>query len=282
MRHQLTASHAPRTVSARGLSIHGGEPSSVTLTHAAPGHGIVFLRAGHRTRATLDAVHDTSMQTRLGAGAGSVATVEHLLSACAGLGMWDLRVDVDGSELPILDGSALPWVTLLEQLTATPRSTPRRAPSLTVRAPIEVRDGARYARLEPDPACRVTATLTDPAHASLGPSTVQITLDPHTYRELIAPARTFVLARDAQRLLAAGFGRGADLDNTLVVTPSGVDNPTGLRLPSEPVRHKILDALGDLALLGQPFAGHLILHDSSHALHVALARAVQAHCELAA
>ncbi len=209
------------------------------------------------------------LQTRIGTQAFSVATAEHLLAACHGLGVWDLEVTLrGGDELPILDGSARPWVEALDALRAAAPPAPPPAPR-RVRAPVEVRDGPRHARLEPADGFFVTASLSPrPGLAALGPLSLTLSLTPDSFRRELAWARTWVLAADADRLRAAGFGAGADPTNTVLV---GGPSPAPSRGPSEPLRHKILDALGDLALLGRPVLGHLHLHDSGHALHTALA-----------
>lgn len=214
------------------------------------------------------------MATVLGTDEFQVGTTEHLLSACAGLGIWDVEATVEGGELPIFDGSARPWVQLLDTLGASSEHTPERGREpLVVLSPLEVRDGDRVARLEPASGCFVTASQTPRSGlAKLGPVELSLTLTPDAYRVEIAWARTFVHAGDADRLRAAGHGKGASLDNTLLVTDTGVENPGGPRGESEPLRHKVLDALGDLALLGAPFRGRLVLHDSGHSLHVALAQ----------
>jgi len=267
------------TVSGRG--VHSGRHCSVAVRLREPGTGFVFqprsLAGGGHHEAFLASPHrvrSSTLATVLGSASFQVATTEHLLSACAGLGVWNMEATVEGGELPICDGSARPWVRVLETLIRSSTRAPRtQRRSLVVESPIEVRDGDRLARLEPASGCLVHASITPRAGlASLGPTELSLALTPDAYREEIAWARTFVYAADADRLRAAGHGQGASLDNTLLITDDGVANPGGPRGESEPLRHKILDALGDLALLGAPFRGRLVLHDSGHALHVALAQ----------
>lgn len=278
-----------------GVGVHTGRPAVAVLTAGAPGSGIRFRPLEPRppgapavapVPARVSSVLDATLQMRLGHAAFAVGTPEHLLSACAGLGLYDLDVAVAGPELPIGDGSASPWLRALDELVAAGAGPsaefvqavhPQAPPALRVSAPVEVRDGARLARLAPHDGdhLEVTATLTPRAGlARLGPTTVTVAVTPDTYRAEVAWARTFAYAADADRLRALGYGAGADLDNTVLITDDGCANPSGTRGPSEPVRHKILDALGDLALLGRPVVGRLTLVDSGHALHLALARAL--------
>ena len=276
--------HTPgATVS--GVGVHSGLPCSAVLTAGAPGAGVRFRRIvedGESPHFTVspDLVRSTTMATRVGTDAFSVGTVEHLLAACFALELWDVDVAVpDSDELPFGDGTATPWLRGLGRLLAegrdpdspvTPWAPLRRAPWV-VREPLEVREGDRVARLEPDTACRVTCTLSD--HGGLGaagPLTVSLTITEDTFRRELMWARTFVHEADAERLKAAGYGKGATLQNTLLIGEDGPVNEA--RGPSEPVRHKIVDALGDLALVGRRFRGHLVLQDSGHSLHVALAQ----------
>jgi len=280
-----------------GLGVHSGRPCVAVLRPGAPGTGIRFRPLEPRSptsppvapvAATLDHVLGSTMAVALGDEAFSVSTPEHLLSACAGLGIYDLDVAVAGPELPIGDGSAAPWLRALDQLLAAGHGPdaeyvqsfhPAPRPALRLAAPVEVWDGDRLARLAPQDgdALTVTASLSPRAGlARLGPTTVTVGITPADYRADVAWARTFAYAEDAERLQAMGYGAGADLDNTVLVTVDGCANPGGTRGSSEPVRHKILDALGDLALLGRPVVGHLTLVDSGHSLHLALARALAA------
>ncbi|MCO4773747.1 MAG: UDP-3-O-acyl-N-acetylglucosamine deacetylase [Deltaproteobacteria bacterium] len=261
--------------SVSGVGVHSGLPATVHLEPAPRGSGLRFVsRDGdHSFVARPDLVLGATMQTSLGTDAFSVSTAEHLLAACSALGVWDLTVRVDGDELPIGDGSAQPWVTALDSLAV---STASPAP-FVVTEPIEVREGDRLARLEPADGCFVSCSLSPREGLGLlGPLTVELSVSPDTFRRDLAWARTWAFAADAERLLAAGYGAGATLENTLLVTADGVSNPGGVRGPSEPVRHKVVDALGDLALLGRPFVGRLVLVDSGHSLHTALAQAVWA------
>jgi UDP-3-O-[3-hydroxymyristoyl] N-acetylglucosamine deacetylase len=237
-----------------GRGTHTGAPCAATVR---PAETLVFVTARGVVPATLDAVVGTRMGTTLQAGGTTVRTPEHLLAALAGAGVFGAEIAVEGPELPLLDGSAQPW---LERMQTEPAGELDAATG-----PAEVRDGHRLARLEPGP-WRVVVELTDRGGlAALGPTRIE--LDPSAFATLAA-ARTFAWAPDVPRLLAAGYGQGSDRTNTVVIGEPG----TTVRMPGEPLLHKSLDAIGDLALLGRPWRGTLTLVDSGHDLHVALAR----------
>lgn len=244
-----------RTVRLEGVGVHTGEPCAATV---GPADRFELVVGGECVPASLDGVTDAAMGVRI----AGVRTIEHLLSALAGRGVFGARIEVEGGELPILDGSAARWCEALETESAGEVEP--------VAGPAEVRDGDRLVRLEPGP-WRVVVELTDRGGlAALGPTRLE--LDPAAYDAEIAWARTFAWAPDVPRLLAAGFGRGANRENTVVVGEGATEG----RGPGEPLRHKALDAIGDLALLGRPWRGTLTLRDSGHDLHIALARALAA------
>ncbi len=228
-----------------GVGVHSGEACAARV---GPGEGFVFRVGGVEVPAHVDCVVDTTMSTTLGRGSARVGMVEHLLSALWGLGVRGARVDVEGPELPILDGSAKPWAEAILAASEPSGVEPRGA--------------------------RVTVELSDRGGlAALGPRRVTFDFDRDDYLAEVAWARTFVHAADVDRLLAAGMGAGATEENTLIVPRPGEPLPA-TRGPSEPSRHKLLDAIGDLALAGRPHEGTITLVDSGHAAHVALARGV--------
>jgi UDP-3-O-[3-hydroxymyristoyl] N-acetylglucosamine deacetylase len=248
------------SVTLSGVGVHSGRPCRVTV---GPGEGLRFVVDGTEIPADVDCVVDTSMSTTLGLHGVRVSMVEHLLSALWGRGVTGATIEVDGPELPILDGSAQPWVDALEL------GADGEVPAYSV-GPIVVRDGHRSARYEPGPRRRLIVELTAQELAGLGPRRIEFDLDRDDYAAEVAWARTFAYAADVEPLLAAGYGAGATPENTVIV--GGDTKPRG---PSEPTRHKLLDAIGDLALLGRPLLGTITLVDSGHAMHVELMRRIR-------
>jgi len=271
--------HTLRTsVACDGVGLHSGAPVRAVLRPAAEGTGVVFVRrdlgAGAAIPAHPASVRDVRLATRLGSGEAWVGTVEHLLAAAWMAGIDDLRVDVEGPELPALDGSAAPFAELLRRAGRRAGRAPR--PVLRILRPLEVRDGERWVRVEPSDALRVECAV-DFAHPAIGRQSVAFdALTAEVFAREIAPARTFGFAEDAQALRAAGLARGAGLGNTVVLDGKGVVNEEGLRFPDEPCRHKLLDLLGDLALLGAELRGAVRAERGGHALHRELLRALAA------
>jgi UDP-3-O-[3-hydroxymyristoyl] N-acetylglucosamine deacetylase len=243
-----------------GLGVHGGRPCSVWL-HRDDGP-LRFRLGATLLPADLDHVVDTERCTVLGAGGARVAVVEHLLAACHALGFWSgLLVEVDGDELPILDGSATPWAERLLELGAPP--APPAVWTLT-RA-LRWRDGATEVRLDPgDPALDVSVDFEHPAIGSQ-----RWRGGPNEYRGLLA-ARTFGFDHELAALRAHGIAAGAVAGSGILFTDEGPS--TALRSPDEPVRHKALDAVGDIALLGRPLAARIRIHRGSHRAHIAAMR----------
>ncbi len=248
-----------------GVGVHGGRPATVHL-HRRPGP-VAFLVTGTAVPATLDAVADARGRTVLAADGVHVATVEHLLAALHVAGIWsDLLVEVDGDELPILDGSAGPWRDALADLAAPAPFPKPPAPLAPPAEGVAVATGDAHARLTPGPTSLDVTIHYD--HPAVGTQAWAGGVD--AWGALL-DARTFGFAADADALRAAGLAAGASPANAIVF---GDDAPPVLRRPDEPVRHKALDALGDLYLLGRPFAGRLRVTRGGHALHHALARAL--------
>jgi len=260
-------------VTLRGPGLHTGRVTEMTLRPAPEGTGVIFRRAdrgGQAIPAALGAVTGTTGCVALG-GPDGVHTVEHLLSAAWALGVDNLEVELSGAEVPGLDGSALPLVRALRAAGLRPQGAARRA--LRVREPAWVGGNGGWAVALPAPrfAAACVVTLEPP-----GPGDQAATFDParDAYEETIAPARTWGYEREADALRARGLALGASLENTLVVGGAGFLNPA--RFPNEPARHKVLDLLGDLALLGGAIHGFVIAVRAGHSLHVALANALSA------
>ena len=265
-----------KRVSCTGVGLHSGRPATLTLAPAAPDAGISFLRRdlGVEIPARAALVVDTLLSTSLGVPGARVATVEHVLSALTGMGVDNCRVEVDGPEVPILDGSAAPFVYLLEMAGLRTQRAGKRF--LVVREPVEVRDGDKLARLEPAQELSIRFTVAF-AHPHITDQTFHFVFSDRTFAREVARARTFCFVRDIEKMRAAGLAKGGSLDNAIVVDEFSILNPGGLRYPDEFARHKTLDALGDLALLGMPVIGAMTARKSGHALNQALVRKVLAH-----
>ena len=264
-----------KRVSVTGVGLHTGQPATVSLGPGAPDSGFVFVRADlpgqPEISARAEQVCDTAFATTLGAGEARVGTVEHVLAALAGMGLHNARIEVVGPEVPILDGSAAGFCALIRTAGICEQARPRRV--LVVRHAVELREGDKLARLLPAErfAIRCSIEFPDPA---IGFQVLAIEPTPELFERELAPARTFGFLREVQQLQAQGLGRGGSLENAVVLDAGRVLNPGGLRFPDELVRHKVLDALGDLAVLGLPLRGRLELHKSGHALHHRLLQAL--------
>jgi UDP-3-O-[3-hydroxymyristoyl] N-acetylglucosamine deacetylase len=263
--------------SVRGVALHSGEQVQVTLRPAPVDTGVVFnrvdVRAGLPIEAAVRNIVDTSRATTLGVGELRISTVEHMLSALRGLGVDNAFVDVDGAELPALDGSAACYVELVKRAGVRTQRAFRRLAVL--RQTVEVHVGDRWARLEPAPTFGVSCSI-DFAHPLIGRQAMQVDFSQLSYEREIASARTFAFFREVQWLREHGLARGGSLDNCVVLDEEQVLNPGGLRYPDEFVRHKVLDAVGDLSLFGAHLIGHLTCHRSGHEVHRALAEALVA------
>jgi len=271
-RHAQTLAQ-PVTLSGHGL--HGNLPCSVTLLPADHASGIVFrhLPSGVEIPARAEFVGDCSLATTLVRDGVRLQTVEHLLSALVGLEIDHLTVELTGAELPILDGSAGPWVQAIRQ--AGIRQMALWSQVLRILRPVEVQSGDKWLRVSPYPGLRVAYTI-DFDHPAIGRQSRELTLTPEKYVRELGSARTFCMERDIEFMRSRGLAKGGSLDNAVVFSPEGPLNES-LRFEDEAVRHKILDLLGDLSLLGAPLQGFVEAHRAGHALHVELARAILAN-----
>ncbi len=251
-----------------GIGLHGGRPVAVTIHPAQANQGLRFVRADLPGRPQILAhysrVVETTRATTLGEGGCTLSTVEHLLAALRGLGVDNALIHVEGPELPIMDGSAAPFARLLTETGL--RSLPWPRPHLLIERPVELRAGDQWMRVSPGEP-RITYTIDFP-HPLIRRQRYTVPMKPGTFRREIAPARTFGFLKEVEYLQANGLALGGSLDNAVVLDDTGVLNPDGLRFPEECVRHKILDAVGDLALLGLPLLGRLEISRGSHALHL--------------
>jgi UDP-3-O-[3-hydroxymyristoyl] N-acetylglucosamine deacetylase len=266
-------------VAVSGIGVHSGSPVTLTLNPASDDTGIVFQRVAadgsieREIRADVRAVTATEFATVLGDTSGPLcSTAEHLLAALRGLGVDNVVVEIDGPEVPIMDGSAAPFVDAIDQAGLTARALPRRY--IEVIKPVRVSKDGALGELRPyQHGFRVEAEI-DFDHPLIGRQALAFDIEAETFRREIARARTFGFMKDVARLWSAGYALGASFGNTLVITEDRVLNPEGLRYADEFVRHKMLDAIGDLALAGQPLlaAYHTVRggHKLNHAVLSAL------------
>ncbi|QIK38373.1 UDP-3-O-acyl-N-acetylglucosamine deacetylase [Caldichromatium japonicum] len=264
-----------RVIRTTGIGLHTGEKVDLSLRPAAPDTGVVFRRVDLDNpidiKATPFNVGDTRLSTTLVQDGIRVATVEHLLAALSGLGIDNVYVDLNGPEVPIMDGSAAPFVFLLQSAGVEEQPRPKRC--IRIKRPIEVRDGDRFARLTPYDGFRLSFRIEfdHPAfHARVNQAEIEVSLASFV-REL-SRARTFGFLRDIESLRRQHLALGGSLDNAVVVDEYRVLNPEGLRYEDEFVRHKILDAIGDLYLLGHTLIGAFTGYKSGHALNNLLLR----------
>ena len=262
-----------KRVSCTGVGLHSGKPATLTLAPAPADAGIRFVRmdVGVEVAARSERVVDTTLSTSIGDGKTRIATVEHVMAALHGMGIDDCRVEVDGPEVPILDGSAAPFVVLIRE--AGVKLLPVGKRYLVIERPVEIGDGDKLARLEPGDGFSIDFTA-DFGHPLITNQSFRVTLSDRVFEREVARARTFCFMKDIERMQAMGLARGGSLENAIVVDEFSILNPEGLRFPDEFARHKVLDAVGDLALLGLPVIGHLIARKSGHALNQALVRKV--------
>lgn len=264
-----------------GVGLHSGQRVELTLRPAPPDTGIVFRRIDLPEPVDIpvsaEAVTDTRMASTIGSGHAKVHTVEHLMSACAGLGLDNLYVDITAEEVPILDGSAASFVFLLQSAGIVLQNVPRRF--IRVLHPVEVREGegaqTKWARLDPYHGFKLSFEIDfdHPAVDATG-QRVEFDLGSGRYSRDIARARTFGFTRDVEMMRANGLALGGGLDNAIVMDDYKVLNIEGLRYDDEFVKHKILDAMGDLYLLGKPLLAAYSAFRSGHALNNQLLRAL--------
>ncbi len=261
-----------------GVGLHSGRRVSITLRPAPIGHGIVFHRVdlGAEIPARIDHIADARLSTDLvhpDNPAARVGTIEHVMAALAGGGIDNAVIELDGPEVPILDGSASPFAFLIDCAGVREQEAPRS--TIHVLRPVRVGDGEAFVELLPGrgPGLHMTLSI-DFAAVAIGRQSISLRLTPEAFRHQLCRARTFALAEDIERLRAAGLARGGSLENAVVVEGERVLNPGGLRMADEFARHKLLDAVGDLALAGAPICGRFNGHRSGHALNARLVRAL--------
>lgn len=272
MSHQRTLD---RAVQCEGIGLDTGEPVLMTLRPAPANRGVVFRRIDLPGTPAIEArperVVDTQYATTIARDGASVKTIEHLMSALAGMGVDNAQVDLTGPEVPAMDGSALPFVDLVRQAGLRRQFAPKTF--LKVRQPITVEVGTRSLRIVPSERLKVIYTMCFD-HPILGEQTSAMDVGRERYVRDVAPSRTFGFLRDLDMLRRMGLAKGGSLDNAIVVSEDGILNGP-LRFSDELVRHKILDLIGDLYLLGKPLVGTIIAQGAGHQLHLQLVHRIQ-------
>lgn len=257
-----------------GIGLHSGQITQVCLKPAPPNQGRRFVRVDLPDRPTIAAnlhtIHPTLLSTELVVEGASVRTVEHLLAALVGLGVSNVTIEIDGGEVPLLDGSALEWVAAIAEAGIQVQDAPIEPP-LVLMEPVSVREGDAFVVGFPAAETRFSYGIDFPDLAAIANQWQSWVWTPAAFAAAIAPARTFGFAEQVEYLLAQGLIQGGSLDNALVCSREGWVNPP-LRFENEPVRHKLLDLLGDLSLLGSLPQGHILAYKASHRLHLEFAQ----------
>lgn len=258
-------------ISCDGVGLHTGKRVNLTLKPAEPDYGIRFVRVDLPGMPVIEArnsqVVDTRLATSLGLNGYRIYTVEHLLSALAGVGIDNASIEIDSSEVPIMDGSAAHFTSLLQEVGF--KAQENRKKFLRIKNPVTIQEGDKYIHLSPHSEFKISYTI-EFDHPMLQKQSYTLVVKNKTFIEEISRARTFGFLRDVETLKQNGFAKGGSLANAVVIDTRGVLNEEGLRYEDEFVRHKILDLIGDLSLVGKPILGHIIAFKSGHTLNYAL------------
>ena len=257
-----------RQISCAGIGLHSGNKVTLTLKPAAADTGVIFRRTdlGVEIPATVQHVSAFHYATVLGRGGATVETVEHLLAALVSVGIDNIVIELDHNEVPIMDGSSAPFLYLVQEAGVKRLSAPRRY--LKVLRPVQIANGDKRIAIYPSDHFKVSYTISFD-HPMLRHQSRTERITEQSFAESIAPARTFGFLKEVEMLRQNGLALGGSLENAIVIGDAGVLN--ALRFEDEFVRHKILDLVGDLSLVGYPIVGHVVAHRAGHALHTALA-----------
>lgn len=264
MRQQRTIKNE---LSFEGIGLHTGRYARVTLKPASRDSGITFIRSDKNTviKAHVGSVIDTAFATTIGQDGAKIRTVEHIMAALAGLGIDNILVEVDGPEIPILDGSSTELISII--LKAGIAKQGKKRPYLRIKRPIIFDDGNSKVAALPYEGRRITYSIFF-NHYGFGEQRLSIEINEETFAREIAPARTFGFLKDIEYLRTNGLAKGGSLENAIILGENGVLNSSGLRFKDEFVRHKVLDSIGDLAILGFPIYGHIIANKSGHSTNI--------------
>jgi UDP-3-O-[3-hydroxymyristoyl] N-acetylglucosamine deacetylase len=263
-----------KDIDCAGIGLHSGVRVAMRLRPGSPNTGIVFRRMdldGAEIPARQEHLQRSNLATTLAIGEASVGTVEHILAAAAGLGIDNLVVEVEGKEIPILDGSAAPFIYLIHEAGIKVQQAPRQF--IKIIEPLRVDDGDKFVAVYPSDRFKITYSI-EFEHPLIGEQRQTFVVTPRCFTEQIAPARTFGFLREVEALRRAGLALGGSMENAIVVGDNSILN-NQLRFEDEFVRHKILDAIGDLMLAGAPLLGHVVAHRAGHALHAGLVETIQ-------
>lgn len=264
--------HLQRTIKKEiicsSVGLHTGRKVNMKIKPAPAGAGIVFVRKDIPDALPIPAnyhtVSDTTLATTLGLNGATVSTVEHILSAFSGMGVDNAVIELDSFEIPIMDGSALPFVTMLKEVGTHLQGKTKKL--LVIKKPVCVKDGDGSADLLPAAEFKITYEI-DFKHVAIGRQSYSLDFSDEKYEKEICSARTFGFLREVEYLQAKGLGLGGSLENVIILDDEKIINKDGLRMPDEFVKHKILDAIGDLFLLGMPIIGHFVAYKSGHRLN---------------
>jgi len=264
-----------KTVEVKGIGIHSGETCTLRFKPAPANTGVYFIRADLPNKPFLKVsatnVQAVSYQTVVGGDLFKVATIEHCVSSLSALRIDNIYIELDGPEIPICDGSSIYFTQALMNAELIELDEPRKYCYIT--EPISYSEGDKHAYVLPYHGLRIAVTIDFP-HPAIGKETIDLEITEQSFAREIAPARTFGFLKDVEQLKASGLAKGGSLDNCIVLDDTKVINPDGLRYKDEFVRHKVLDALGDLVTLEMPLMGHLILHKAGHDIMNKLVRKI--------
>jgi UDP-3-O-[3-hydroxymyristoyl] N-acetylglucosamine deacetylase len=264
-----------RELTCQSVGLHTGRKINMTIRPAASDEGILLVRKDSDQQETikvcLENVTDTTLATTLGHNGATISTVEHILSAFSGMGVNNAVIEVDGPEIPIMDGSALPFVEMLKQVGTCTQEKLKEY--LVVKKPVYVSEGESHAMFVPSSSFEITYKIKFD-HPSIGEQSYHVKLSDETYEQEICRSRTFGFLKDVEYLQARGLALGGSLKNAVILDEKRIINKEGLRFPDEFVKHKILDAIGDLSLIGMPILGHFVAYKSGHKLNAMLLKAL--------
>ena len=266
-----------QTVSLSGIGLHSGQAVTLAIHPAPVDTGVIFIRNTHVGRehcpASIEHLRPIDLCTTLGTNGFKIQTVEHILSALAGLEIDNVFIELDGEEVPAVDGSAAPFVDLIHQAGIVSQESPRTY--LKLIHPITVKDEERSLTALPSALPKISYSIEYP-HPLIQRQTYEFEWTPAEFQRSIASARTFAFSKEVEWLWSRGLGIGGTLANTLVFSDTDLVNEGGLRFPNECVRHKVLDLIGDLSLLGMPVIAHFIADRTGHSTHAAMVKAILA------
>jgi UDP-3-O-[3-hydroxymyristoyl] N-acetylglucosamine deacetylase len=258
-------------ISCTGIGLHSGKKVRLTIKPSPPDSGIRFIRKdlpGRKViKASFENVVDTNMSTTIGNNGNKVSTIEHLMAAFFGFGIDNALVEIDGPEVPIMDGSSAPFIFLLKSVGIKEQKKPKEF--IVIRKALKIKEGNRSISIKPSKELKISFTV-DFHHPLINNQKYELRFSGKDFIKEISRARTFGFLNDIQALREAGLAKGGSLDNAIVIDDFRVINEDGLRYKDEFVRHKILDFIGDLAVIGSPIIGHFTVHKSGHSLNQAM------------